>query len=118
MDLSWLPMLLAALAADSAPADVAAGELKGTVGVCVRWAADPHHVAEAIVVVPSGNKRLDEAIPRSVEAMKWDRPTGKYRGGWIGINMAVGEPGTDRPLPSCTHLPPPPATDGAPWDSA
>ena len=79
--------------------------LKGTVGVCIRWGADPNHVEEAVVVAGSGNPVLDQATPDTVRNMVWPRPTGNsYAGGWIGVNLAVAGDTSVRPLPSCASL--------------
>ena len=79
-------------------------DLRGTAGVCIRWADDPDHVADAVVVVGSGNAELDQAMPPS--NMKWKRHSSpNYKGEWIGVWMAVNEPGSNRPLPRCNALP-------------
>jgi hypothetical protein len=106
--LRWLLLSLAILAPTvpalaDAPNDA---EIRGVVGVCVRWGADPDHVEEAAVVVPSSDPALDAAMPESIRRMEWRRPTGKYDGEWIGIWMAVGDEAIrDRPFPDCSHLP-------------
>jgi TonB family protein len=78
-------------------------DLRGTAGVCIRWDR-PAHVADAVVVVSSGNPKLDAALPDTIRAMKeWPAPDA-YDGGWVGINFAVaGDPGNDRPLPDCSQ---------------
>jgi|GEM_PF-3803182 len=79
--------------------------LVGVVGVCVRWnAADPLHVAEVVVVTPSGNPTLDTAIVPTVKANSWPRPAGDT-GGWTGRYVAIGEPAPAGPPPSCDRLP-------------
>lgn len=104
------PLLLSGQAGQpTAPSEPS---LKGTVGVCVRWGDDPDHVAEAVVVVSSGNPILDDATPRSVRGMEWPRPTGNsYNGGWIGVNMSFEEDTPENwPLPNCASLPQPKPT--------
>ena len=90
----------------------ASGPLEGSAGVCIRWAEDPHHVADAVVVQSSGNRALDAALPASIVAMDWPAPTGEdYAGEWIGIRMTIGSaPAADEPpLPDCSDLPLPQA---------
>jgi hypothetical protein len=62
---------------------------RGTVGLCIRWGKDSKHVADAVVVVSSGDEDLDQGIAGMVRRMEWDRPA-RYHHEWIGINMAVG----------------------------
>jgi uncharacterized NAD(P)/FAD-binding protein YdhS len=76
-------------------------DLRGTVGMCIRWDG-PEHIGDAVVVVSSGNPTLDAAMPATVKAMKWNRPNPPYSGGWIGINFAVAGGATDSALPDCT----------------
>lgn len=74
---------------------------RGTVGVCVRWGFDPHHVIDAIVVTPSGNEQLDRAAPGTVMQMQWDKPTDDYHGEWIGITLQVAGSDMTLPAPQC-----------------
>lgn len=74
---------------------------RGTVGVCVRWGVDPHHVADAIVVTSSGNAQLDEKAPDTVREMHWDRPTDGYHGEWVGITLQVAGSDMTLPAPQC-----------------
>lgn len=74
---------------------------RGTVGVCVRWGFDPHHVIDAIVVTPSGNAQLDEAAPDTVREMRWDRPADDYHGEWVGIMLQVAGSDMTLPPPQC-----------------
>jgi hypothetical protein len=99
-----IAVLLAAPSRSGAqPANAAQDDpsLRGTVGVCIRWGGDPKHVADAVVVVPSGNPVLDRAIPDTVRAMTWDKPDGDYHGQWIGITLQVAGGSGDMPLPTC-----------------
>jgi hypothetical protein len=83
---------------------------KGYVGVCVRWANDPDHVAEAVVIEPSGDRQFDESFPDAIRAHPWPAPTGDYNGAWLGIWMVTtGQPPADR-FPDCSRLPMPPVT--------
>ena len=83
-------------------------DVRGSVGVCIRWGSDPHHVADAIVVVGSGNPTLDRAVPDTIKNMEWERPNSPtYHGEWIGIVMAVDGSAPNLPLPSCDGLPRP-----------
>jgi hypothetical protein len=75
--------------------------LRGTVGVCIRWVGDPHHIADAVVVAPSGNAALDQSIPASVRGMAWDEPDGEYHGEWVGITLKVAGGTGEMPLPKC-----------------
>ena len=100
MILTWLLMA-------SAPGSAS---LDGSADVCMRWAEDPHHVADAIVVQSSGNPALDAALPASIVALDWPAPTGDdYAGEWIGIRMTIGStpPSDERALPDCSALPVP-----------
>jgi hypothetical protein len=78
--------------------------LAGVVGVCVRWEADPAHVAEVVVVIPSGNATLDTAIVPTVKATNWPRPAGDT-GGWTGRYVAISAPVPAGPQPDCGRLP-------------
>lgn len=89
-------------------ANQAAGsDLRGTAGVCVRWDG-PTHVADAVVVVSSGNPTLDRALPDTIRNMAWQAPDPPYHGEWVGITMAVAGAQASMPLPSCASLPAPP----------
>jgi hypothetical protein len=77
---------------------------KGSVGVCVRWTdEDVHHVADAVVVDPSGDPVLDAAIGPTVEGLSWDKPD-SYDGGWVGVRIAVGDEASSDPLPDCAGM--------------
>jgi hypothetical protein len=103
LSLTVAAVLLAIGAANAEPTAAQNDDpsLRGTVSVCVRWDVDPHHVADAVVVAPSGNKLLDRSIPGSVRGMTWDQPDGDYHGEWIGITLQVAGGTGDRPLPKC-----------------
>ena len=100
--LASLTLLSASAAGAQPPATQEEDDsLRGTVGVCIRWGADPNHVADAVVVVPSGNPTLDDAIPNTIRAMTWERPAHDYHGEWVGITMAVSGGTSKIPLPTC-----------------
>lgn len=79
-------------------------DLRGTAGVCVRWDSATH-VADAVVVVSSGNPTLDRALPDTIRSMAWPAPDPPYHGEWVGITMAVAGAPANMPLPSCASLP-------------
>jgi hypothetical protein len=88
-----------------APASGAqAPSLSGVVGVCVRWEADPVHVAEVVVVTPSGNPTLDTAIVPTVKGTAWPKPAGDT-GGWTGRWVSIASPIPAGPQPDCGRLP-------------
>ena len=90
------------------PTPVADAGLRGSVGVCIRWGIDPNHIADAVVVVGSGNPTLDQAVPATIKNMEWQRPSSTpYKGEWVGIVMAVDENLPNQPLPNCDGLPVP-----------
>jgi hypothetical protein len=100
-----LALFAAAFIAQPAAAQARALEqdvsFRGTVGVCVRWGFDPHHVIDAVVVTPSGNRELDERTPDTVREMRWDRPTDDYHGEWVGITLQVAGSDMTLPAPQC-----------------
>lgn len=75
---------------------------KGTVGVCVRWGTDDSHLAEVVVVEPSGDATLDAAVPGTLRDMEWKKPEG-YGGEWIALSVGVAgaQPGK---VPNCDTL--------------
>ncbi|MDB5470119.1 MAG: hypothetical protein JWR84_1679 [Caulobacter sp.] len=82
-----------------------AAEIKGTIGVCLRWRDDHKGVAEAVVVESSGSRELDRAMVESIKSMNW--PVGdNYRGDWIGVRMELNSDGApdNRPLPDCSKI--------------
>jgi len=86
-----------------AAASPALAEVKGAVGVCIRWGASPDHVQDAVVVVPSGNPVLDAALPDSIRQMQWRAPKPPAKAhDWVGVWMLVdGAPIPTGPLPGC-----------------
>ena len=100
--LSGLAALGGAAAAQPAPTVAA--------GVCVRWnGEDILHVAEAVVVAPSGNPALDKGLPDSIRKMQWSAP-GRYAGGgWMGVVMTVSGAPSEMAPPKCDGLPAPKA---------
>jgi len=77
--------------------------MKGTVGVCVRWGADPAHLAEVIIVEPSGNSALDSVVPNTLRGMEWKKPDG-YQGEWIGLSVGVAGASPTGRVPDCGSL--------------
>jgi hypothetical protein len=75
----------------------------GVVGVCVRWGSDDHHLADAVVVEPSGDAALDTTVPNTLRAMDWDKPEG-YAGEWLGLSVGVDGAKPKAVLPSCDGL--------------
>lgn len=98
-----LPFLVALLSVGMA-APVTA-EVRTTVGVCLRWGASPDHVEDVVVVVSSGNRVLDAALPDSVRQMQWPAPKSPAkRRAWLGVWMSVdGAPVPPGPPPSCAR---------------
>ncbi len=94
--------LLATTAGAAEPARPAT-PIQGAVGVCMRWGGDPEHVADVVVVHPSGNPILDAAIPDTIRQMVWPRTTKPQdEGAWVGIWMSVdGADLPQGPLPTC-----------------
>jgi hypothetical protein len=103
LDLPPAPAFVQTAPAPPAPPP-AQSALAGVVGVCVRWEADPAHVAEVVVVVPSGNATLDTAIVPTVKAAPWPKPAGDA-GGWVGRYVAISAPAPAGPQPTCEGLP-------------
>ncbi|MDB5421430.1 MAG: hypothetical protein JWR59_1377 [Brevundimonas sp.] len=99
-----IELLMAALLPQSeTPAP--APRLVGVVGICVRWEADPLHVAEVVVVRPSGNPTLDAAMAPTAKATNWPKVAGDT-GGWTGRWVSMGGvPIPPGPQPDCSHLP-------------
>jgi hypothetical protein len=98
-----LAVVAASLGA-SARADGGQPPVKGIVGVCIRWGDDPVHVQEAVVVEPSRNAALNQAIPAHVRAMNWPKPPKDYYGQWEGVNLVFGDVSPDRGVPDCKSL--------------
>ena len=76
---------------------------QGVVGVCVRWGDDAHHLADAVVVDPSGNNLLDNAIPNTLRSMAWDKPA-DYDGAWLGLSIGVDGAKPSDKMPDCGGL--------------
>jgi hypothetical protein len=99
------PAAGAAAAADTqaAPGAAEAQELKGTVGLCVRWGADPTRVAEVVVVQPSGDARVDAMASATLKTMPFPRPDGDS-GSWRAMSMGIGGAEPLAKAPSCDGL--------------
>jgi hypothetical protein len=75
------------------------------IGVCVRWAANPDRVADAIIVTSSGSAALDRKVRDQTLSMTMRRPTSaKYQGQWVGIIVATSPTPPKVAVPSCAHL--------------
>jgi hypothetical protein len=100
-----LTTFLAATASSAQTPPVASGDgLTGTVGVCIRWGADPAHVEEALVVAPSRNDALNSFVTTQIKAMEWQRPKSDYHGEWEGVNLVFGHADPDSKLPDCRDV--------------
>lgn len=96
-------MAFAVLSHAAPAADAGASSSPGVVGVCVRWGDDTHHLAEAVVVEPSGIEVLDSAVPNTLRSMTWDKPDG-YDGQWLGLSVGVDGAKPADELPDCGGL--------------
>jgi hypothetical protein len=98
-------LALAALGTSASSAEPSFSQpVQGTVGVCVRWGDDPAHVQEAIVVQPSKNSALNDAVPNHVRSMDWPRPSKDYAGEWVGMNLVFGQSNPPQGVPDCKTL--------------
>ena len=98
-------LIATTLVAQTQAPPVAEPRLVGVAGICARWEADPLHAAEVVVVRPSGNATLDQALPPTVKATAWPKvagDTGGWTGRWVAVGGAAVPPG---PLPDCSALP-------------
>ncbi|WP_374468927.1 hypothetical protein [Phenylobacterium sp.] len=93
----------AAAAQAPAPDAAEAEDLQGTVGVCVRWGADPTRLAEVVVVRPSGDARVDALAASTLRNMPFPKPAGDA-GGWRAISMGVGGSEPLEEAPDCGGL--------------
>lgn len=76
---------------------------RSTVGVCIRWTTDQHHVASVVVADSSGDPELDNLVRSAVEQMTWERPA-EYRGQSIGIVIAVNGGRPTKAAPDCSTI--------------
>lgn len=72
----------------------------GAVDVCVRWGADPAHLADVLMTNSSGDKDLDAKIPDMVRSMPYPRPAGDD-GAWFGLSLSFGAAEPHHALPDC-----------------
>ncbi|HEY4031960.1 MAG TPA: hypothetical protein VGM25_16560 [Caulobacteraceae bacterium] len=93
-------------------------KLIGAVDVCVRWGADPAHLADVIMTNSSGDTGLDAQIPDMIRSIPYPRPADDT-GEWFGLNLSFGAAEPHHALPDCdaavSAAPPldPPATPDA-----
>jgi hypothetical protein len=72
----------------------------GAVDVCVRWGADPAHLAEVIMTNSSGDKDLDARIPDMIRSMPYPKPADDA-GEWFGLSLSFGAAEPHHTLPDC-----------------
>ena len=72
----------------------------GAVDVCVRWGADPAHLAEVIMTNSSGDRDLDAKIPDMIRAIPYPRPPDDA-GEWFGLNLSFGAAPPHHAPPDC-----------------
>ena len=72
----------------------------GAVDVCVRWGADPAHLAEVIMTNSSGDKALDAQIPDMIRSIPYPRPADDG-GAWFGLNLSFGAAEPHHAPPDC-----------------
>jgi hypothetical protein len=101
--LMMFPAAGAALAQAPGAADAEAEDLQGTVGLCVRWGADPTRLADVVVVRPSGDDRVDAMASAAVRSMPLPKPPGDT-GGWRAMSLGVGGAEPLAEAPDCGGL--------------
>ncbi|MGZ3277935.1 MAG: hypothetical protein ACXU82_01675 [Caulobacteraceae bacterium] len=72
----------------------------GAVDVCVRWGADPAHLAEVIMTNSSGDKDLDAKIPDMIRSIPYPKPTDDA-GEWFGLSLSFGAAEPHHVPPDC-----------------
>ena len=72
----------------------------GAVDVCVRWGADPAHLAEVIMTNSSGDKDLDAKIPDMIRSIPYPKPADDD-GEWFGLSLSFGAAAPRRTPPDC-----------------
>ena len=75
-------------------------QLIGAVDVCVRWGADPAHLAEVIMTNSSGDKDLDAKIPDMIRSIPYPKPADDA-GEWFGLSLSFGAAEPHHTLPDC-----------------
>lgn len=98
-------LALLALAQASPTAVQSARVVAGPVGICVRWNTDPEHVADAVVVISSGDATVDRRVRENTRSVKLRRPTSSsYKGQWVGMLVATSPVRPKAEVPNCSHL--------------
>jgi hypothetical protein len=72
----------------------------GAVDVCVRWGADPAHLADVLMTNSSGDKDLDARIPDMIRSIPYPRPADDA-GEWFGLSLSFGAAEPHRTPPDC-----------------
>jgi hypothetical protein len=72
----------------------------GAVDVCVRWGADPAHLADVIMTNSSGDKTLDAKIPDMIRSIPYPKPMDDD-GAWFGLSLSFGAAEPHHTLPDC-----------------
>ena len=72
----------------------------GAVDVCVRWGADPAHLADVIMTNSSGDKDLDAKIPDMIRSIPYPKPADDT-GEWFGLSLSFGAAEPHHALPDC-----------------
>ncbi|MCR5879213.1 hypothetical protein [Phenylobacterium sp. J367] len=101
--LSPIPAVAAGAVVDPAAAPAADDDIRGTVGVCVRWGADATKLAEVVVVKPSGDARVDALAAGTLRELPFPKPPGDT-GAWRAMSMGIGGAEPPAEPPSCAGL--------------
>ena len=72
----------------------------GAVDVCVRWGADPAHLAEVVMTNSSGDKDLDAKIPDMIRSIPYPKPADDT-GEWFGLSLSFGAAEPHHAPPDC-----------------
>jgi hypothetical protein len=72
----------------------------GAVDVCVRWGADPAHLADVLMTNSSGDKDLDAKIPDMIRSIPYPKPADDT-GEWFGLSLSFGAAEPHHALPDC-----------------
>ena len=72
----------------------------GAVDVCVRWGADPAHLADVIVTNSTGDKDLDARIPDMIRSIPYPKPADDA-GEWFGLSLSFGAAEPHQAPPDC-----------------
>lgn len=85
----------------------------GAVDVCVRWGADPAHLADVVMTNSSGDKALDAKIPDMIRSIPYPKPADDD-GSWFGLSLSFGAAEPQHALPDCDAAIKSLATGGGP----